>query len=597
MSDIALSLKNISKSFKRFQHPGWRALDALGFSVSSKRYDVFMALRDINLEVKRGEKVALIGRNGAGKSTLLRLISNQVKPTKGLIQVNGELQTLMELGTGFHPDFTGIENIRSTLSYQGIQGKAAQKLIEEIIEFTELEDFIARPVREFSAGMYARLAFATATTITPDILIIDEILGAGDAYFVGKSIQRMKQLTTQGATILFVSHDMSATQMLCDRGVWIDKGTIQADGDILAVSKAYLSSIREDEELKIRLKSDKLNTSKNNKSETNLSNTNPTNTINNHISLFRFITDNYTAPNDPLTIHSIQYGQDKQVLGDVSINSLDSTSRCIVEQGITNWSHVLVIDDTDCRTFGNFGGKFIHAPFQIDWAFSTEKNRWIEIRYKPSSSHSIALEQFDETTKEYERLALLSLHDNNLSWQTLRLKLDTRTMNESIDETDHSVALQVLSTHDRYGKGPVKITAFGFLDRDEIRRHTLISGEFASACISYSATSLIHDPVAVIAIYRPDGSCAMQVLSNRQGLQLGRILGPGHIVVTFDPLFLGPGEYMVSVALFKELDLVSKFEPEAYDLHDRCYPLTVLHPEGLAVDIGTVNQPSNWTLI
>jgi lipopolysaccharide transport system ATP-binding protein len=581
MSKIALSLTTIDKSFKRFQHPGWRALDALGCPVSSKRYDVFMALRDITLEVKQGEKVALIGRNGAGKSTLLRLISGQMKPTRGQIQVNGKLQALMELGTGFHPDFTGIENIRSALSYQGIQGKEAKKLIEEIIDFTELDEFITRPVREFSAGMYARLAFATATTITPDILIIDEILGAGDAYFVGKSIQRMKELTRQGATVLFVSHDMSATQLLCERGIWIDKGTIKADGAILSVSKAYLSSIREDEELRIRSRSNQLN---------------PSETAKNNISLFRFITENNGAPTQPLTISNIQYGHDENVLGEVSIDNLESPSRFIVEKGVSNWSNVIEIEDQTCRTFGDFGGRFIHAPFQVDWKLSKKKRRWIEIRYQASASDTIALERFDEETKAYTHLTMIDQNNEDHHWRTLRIELDTQNVSDTIESPQAIIELQDLSSHDRYGKGPVKIAAFAFLDAENTRRHTLISGDFAKACISYNAATTVHNPVAVIAIYRPDGTCAMQVLSNRDGVQFNRLLGQGNITVTFSPLFLGPGEYIVSVALLKDLCLASKFEPEAYDLHDRCYPLKVLHPEGLGVDIGTVNQPAVWEI-
>lgn len=582
MSKIALSLTTVSKSFKRFQHPGWRALDALGCPVSSKYFDVFMALREITLEIRRGEKVALIGRNGAGKSTLLRLISGQIKPTRGQIEVNGKLQALMELGTGFHPDFTGIENIRSALSYQGIHGKEAKKLIEEIIDFTELNEFITRPIREFSAGMYARLAFATATTITPDILIIDEILGAGDAYFVGKSIKRMKELTSKGTTVLFVSHDMSANQLLCERGIWLDKGTIKADGDILSVSKAYLSSIREDEELRIRLRSAKLN---------------QTECVKTQVSLFRFITTNNTVPEKPIVIASIQYGYGDCHLGEVSIDTLEGTSSCIVEYGVTNWSKTETIDNNICRKFGDFGGHFIHAPFQIDWKLAQKEQRWIEVRYQASLTDAIALDRYDEESKEYVRVAIINQSNEETHWRTLRVELDTRNVSETFEFNKAIAELQNLSSHDRYGNGPIKIVAFGFLDKENTRRHTLISGEVAKGCISYNASTTIHNPVAVIAIYRTDGTCAMQVLSNRDGVCFNHLSGQGQINVSFDPLFLGPGEYLVSVALFKELDLASKFEPEAYDLHDRCYPLTVLSPEGVSVEIGTVNQPAIWELV
>lgn len=197
MSDIAISITSLSKSFRRFNHPGWRALGALGLPVPLSRYDVLPVLKDIKIEIKRGEKVALIGRNGAGKSTLLRLVSGQIRPDAGDVLVNGQVQALMEMGTGFHPDFTGVENIRSALAFQGLSPAKIADCIEEIADFTELDDFLLRPVKEYSSGMYARLAFAVATSITPEILIIDEVLGAGDAYFMGKSIQRMKALTGQ----------------------------------------------------------------------------------------------------------------------------------------------------------------------------------------------------------------------------------------------------------------------------------------------------------------------------------------------------------------------------------------------------------------
>ncbi len=213
-------------------------MDALGIPVSKKRYDIFPALSEMNLEICRGERVALIGRNGAGKSTLLRVISGQMQLDSGLLTVNGTVQALMTLGTGFHPNFTGMQNIHSSLAYQGLSSEELDRCVADIVDFVELEGFLDRPVKEYSAGMYARLAFAVATSVTPDILIIDEVLGAGDAYFLGKCIQRMKALTSQGATILFVSHDISSVQMLCDRGIWIENGRIRDDGDLLAVSKA-----------------------------------------------------------------------------------------------------------------------------------------------------------------------------------------------------------------------------------------------------------------------------------------------------------------------------------------------------------------------
>ncbi|MGH7062179.1 MAG: ABC transporter ATP-binding protein, partial [Stellaceae bacterium] len=199
--------------FRRYRHPRYRVLEAFGLPLPKKAYDEFWALRGISLEVPRGESLAIIGQNGAGKSTLLNVICGGLKPSSGTVAVRGQIQALMDLGTGFHPEFTGRQNIYSALAYQGITGGQADEHFEEIVDFSELADFIDQPIKTYSSGMYARLAFSAATTIVPDILIIDEILGAGDAYFAAKCADRMRRLTKEvGATVLFVSHDMSSVQ-------------------------------------------------------------------------------------------------------------------------------------------------------------------------------------------------------------------------------------------------------------------------------------------------------------------------------------------------------------------------------------------------
>lgn len=253
MSDIAIDIENVSRMFRRFRHPRYRVLELLGFKPPKNSYDEFWALRDISFSVKRGERVALIGRNGAGKSTLLSIVCGRLQPSSGKVRVAGQIQALMELGTGFHPEFTARENVFASLAYHGVTGRRATALLDDIIDFAELEEFIDQPVKTFSAGMYARLAFSTATAIEPDILIIDEVLGAGDAYFAAKSSERMKRLTVEsGATVLFVSHDMSSVERLCDRAIWIERGRVHAEGAALEVSKAYYASVMKQEEERLR---------------------------------------------------------------------------------------------------------------------------------------------------------------------------------------------------------------------------------------------------------------------------------------------------------------------------------------------------------
>ena len=249
-NSYAIEVRNVSKMYKKYKNSTSKILDLLGFSFR-KNYEEFWPLKDINLTIKKGEKVGVIGRNGAGKTTLLSMISDNVKPTKGTIKVDGKVNALFVLGTGFHPEFSGRENIKSSLAFQGITGEEALILEKEIIEFSELEDFIEQPLKTYSAGMYTRLAFTVATAIKPEVLIIDEILGAGDAYFNSKALERMNSLTNSGATVLFVSHDLSSVQKICDRCIWIDKGKIREDGKTLDVIKSYSADVRKREELRL----------------------------------------------------------------------------------------------------------------------------------------------------------------------------------------------------------------------------------------------------------------------------------------------------------------------------------------------------------
>ena len=254
--ETVIHVENMGKMYKLYKNPKDKILDAFGLNWFKKNYyKEFWALRGINLTIKKGERVGFIGHNGAGKSTLLKIITGNILPTEGSIKVNGKIQALLEMGTGFHPEFTGRQNIRASLVYQGLPSEKIAQYESEIIEFTELEEFIDQPVKTYSAGMYSRLAFATASAVVPELMIIDEILGAGDAYFNGKCVERMQKLTSEaGATILFVSHDLQSVQNLCTRVIWINKGKIVFDGDVLTGIKLYLQSVRQNEEQRLKLR-------------------------------------------------------------------------------------------------------------------------------------------------------------------------------------------------------------------------------------------------------------------------------------------------------------------------------------------------------
>ena len=208
------------------------------------RKEVREVLKGINLNIKKGEAVALIGVNGSGKSTLLKLMTKIIYPNKGKIITNGKLTSLLELGAGFHADFSGRENIYFNASIFGLTRKQIDDRLEQIIEFSELRDYIDNPVRTYSSGMFMRLAFAVAINVDADILLVDEILSVGDQHFQAKCINKMKELKKEGKTMVFVTHSLGSAQELCDRSVWLSNGVIKMDGATNEVIEKYLDETK-----------------------------------------------------------------------------------------------------------------------------------------------------------------------------------------------------------------------------------------------------------------------------------------------------------------------------------------------------------------
>jgi len=197
------------------------------------------ALKDVSFEVAPGETFAIVGANGSGKSTLLKLMAGTSRPTTGTIDVQGRVSALLELGAGFHPDFSGRENVYLNASLLGLSRKETERVLPEIIAFAELGDFFDAAVKTYSSGMYMRLAFSVAAFVDPDVLLIDEILAVGDEYFQRKCYAKLNEFRARGKTICFVSHDLAAVERLCRRGLLLDHGTVRAEGDIARVLEAY----------------------------------------------------------------------------------------------------------------------------------------------------------------------------------------------------------------------------------------------------------------------------------------------------------------------------------------------------------------------
>ena len=238
-NNLAIEVKNMTKTFKIYYDKASTLKERLVFW-NKKSSEVRTVLENINLQINKGETVALIGTNGSGKSTLLKLMTRIIYPTSGTVVTRGKLTSLLELGAGFHPDFTGRENIYFNASIFGLTRKEIDNRINEIIEFSELGNFIDNPVRTYSSGMYMRLAFSVAINVDAEILLIDEILAVGDQHFQEKCMQKLHELKNSGKTIVIVSHSLESVKLLCNRAVWIYEGKIRMDGNTKDVVDEYL---------------------------------------------------------------------------------------------------------------------------------------------------------------------------------------------------------------------------------------------------------------------------------------------------------------------------------------------------------------------
>lgn len=238
-SDLAIDVNHVTKTFKLYSDKPQTLKERLVRGWKNKTEER-VVLKDINIEIGKGETVALIGVNGSGKSTLLKLMTKIIYPNKGTLKTYGKLTSLLELGAGFHPDFTGRENIYFNAAIFGLTKKEIDDRLQSIIEFSELGDFIDSPVRTYSSGMYMRLAFSVAINVDAEILLIDEILAVGDQHFQDKCFAKLEELAKSNMTIVIVSHSLDYVKKLCNRAIWINEGVVARDGKCSDVIDEYL---------------------------------------------------------------------------------------------------------------------------------------------------------------------------------------------------------------------------------------------------------------------------------------------------------------------------------------------------------------------
>ncbi len=560
---IAIRLVNVSKMYKIFSSRADNFIDALGgarvFRWRRPRFKEFWALRGVNLEVRAGSRVGILGRNGAGKTTLLKLITGNIEPTEGEVKVGGRVQALLEAGSGFHPEFTGIENVRAALTYQGLRSGELKHAIDDIVEFCEMEDFISQPFKTYSAGMQARLIFATATSINPEILIIDEILGAGDAYFLNKSAERMQGLVQSGATILIVSHDMGQIIRLCEDAVWLDRGTVVKRGSALEVVKSYEAHIRRLENERLKAKNRKMVSRRYAKllQESYC-----------HALIVRCV----ISPLASCDVSELVLRRDGEVDARVQVGGAqdgDSSHAAFVSLGDGDWSPPRSHDE---RTWRSLIGTSPHGGsgdivFNLYYFFHDEDYA-IDITYRICGGGALSLQVFMDGV-EHGRF---DLAETNEEWQaeTVLLKTSAKCVSESVAAPETSN----INVSRWPGEGSLMICKAILSSSDGAERAVFEVGRPLTLSVSIVAKAQgTYEVIPAATLYRIDGV----LVTNLPGpsVTLSFVKDETKILsLKLGSLNLGNGNYVFSIAIFRKL---SEVEPsEVYDLLDRSYEFRVV---------------------
>lgn len=620
--DLAIKLENLGKMYKLYNRPNDKILEAFGLSRwffwRRNFYQEYWALRDLNLEVEKGERLGIVGKNGAGKSTLLKLIAGNITSTEGNIKVYGRIQALMELGTGFHPEFTGRENIRASLSYHGINTKKIKKIEEEIVDFTELEEFINQPIKVYSSGMYARLAFAVATVLEPEILIIDEILGAGDASFNTKCALRMKKLTEEnGATVLFVSHSMESVLEMCNRAILIHKGTVLHDSDPLTISKIYNNMIREEDELVLRAKESRLRKRDCQALKVISPDFQPL--------LFRLNTD-HEHPRAKHLIYGLSIYNSDSLIGEIKVgspmdNDINSPNRIIDGIGMMDWGRSQKSAKSFFRAYQNEDGLYCHAPFQlcVPKHLMSEPGLTLKIKADINKAENVYVDLWLED--RYERLTSLT-HENktyniSISEYLKPLEIVPNMINFKDSKRDDSLKIGFVTkvegkpssnintdndyTYDKfvselsiYGTKEIIVEYVDLLDADKKSKRVFFVGETLEFKISLISNKKVSKFFVVASILTVDGRPASQAFCDSSKLGLVDFEGEAVITLQYSPLRFGPGEYIVSLGLFKEYDLSTERENESYCVVDRAVFFKVVQPESIKKVLGAFSHSVIW---
>jgi len=590
MNDVIIRASELTKVYRLYAKAHYRFFDMLGLLPNNKKtFKEHPALTDINLEVRRGEKVAIIGRNGAGKSTLLKLISNVIQPTSGKLEVRGKARALLQIGTGFHPDFTGRENVYAYLAYLGLTGKQAEQRLSEIVDFSELEDYIDQPIKTYSTGMAVRLMFATSTAVAPDILVLDEILSVGDAYFSHKSFDRITELSERnGTTLLLVSHDIYSAAKLCPRVIWLDRGQVLIDGGGPTVVKAYEDSIREQEEQRLRRRKQiRLEEISKNSFSENLA----------HFIIEIRSRNNKPQPS-PVYFSRVELIRSGEVLASLPLESRDAadgTSHLQMEG--STWGEPVMWHGRVARPMLNFGGPFhkVTGVFVVVNSKKVENADFeLSVDYWAEAPSDLVIRAF-HGRNQFD-LGVLPSHSG--AWKEHRVSW---SLHESLAASPAETFLQDISLSGIHGSGRIGIRDVAVFNAEGDESHVLIHGLPAWIKVRYT----IRDPefegkAQVVLALHQDGVNDVCRFITRDLIFRGH-MPRGTIHLRIPKLSLGNGTYTITVMIAKEgyydrgQVVFYSINPDVYVCASRILEFNVVHGGLVATGTGVVAD-GDWSI-
>jgi ABC-type polysaccharide/polyol phosphate transport system ATPase subunit len=528
MTDVVIHAIDLKKTYRLYAKPSYRFLDMFGLlGRKVGAYTEHAALDGVTFDIRRGEKVAIIGRNGAGKSTLLKLVTNVIQPTSGVLDVRGHAHALLQIGTGFHPDFTGRQNVHAYLAQLGIRGSEADRRCLEVVEFSEIEEYIDQPVKTYSTGMAVRLMFSVSTAITPDLLVLDEVLGVGDAYFAHKSYGRIRELCDrEGTTLLLVTHDVYSAAKICDRMIWIDRGQVMADLEPAETLKLYENSVRLQEEQRLRAKA--VNRARQSD-----------NSMPNAGDLILEFSVRTPPMAGPIYFSAIELSRNGQTLGRAPLAEAASGSASLVTSGMA-WGDVIEWQGKRARMMRHFGSPFhkVGVLFRGDDLEAGLPTKQLAIKIEYGGPVEVAVDAIAYLNGRTISLGTLTVSPTG--WSCYQKSLDSEDRGNDV----------IAPTSANIGTGAIVIGSARLID--EYGQESLILKHGRPATFEFDfrvADPDLAGPVGVgIAVLRNGVETACRFFAPDLVFD-GRNAPCGTVSISVPENWLGTGSYSITVML------------------------------------------------